>query len=149
LAGEQVREALEWVIRRQAAGPLELKATCAPQYARLATEYLKANPGAAGAERIRAMLRGRGCQAGTGVIFVACDGEVFPCGYLPVSCGNVLRTDLREIWNNSPVLRALRDLEGLSGKCGRCDYKRLCAGCRARALAATGDYLSEEPWCDF
>ena len=93
------------------------------------------------------MLRGRGCLGGVGVIFVSHEGEVFPCGYLPRSCGNVLRESLDAIWLRSPVLADLRDFDKLSGKCGHCEFRAACGGCRARAYAATGDMLAAEPIC--
>jgi len=140
---------LDWVVARQAGGPLELKATCAPQYHRVAAGWLARHGDAPGADRVRAATRGRGCLAGSGICFVSHAGEVFPCGYLPVSCGNVQQTALAEIWNGSDVLRRLRDLDQLGGACGRCQFKGVCGGCRARAYAATGDYLAEAPACAY
>jgi len=156
LSPAQVEEALEWVCRMQARGRIELKATCAPHYYRVARQWLARREGApAGghppgqADHVRAAVRGRGCLAGVGVLFVSSAGEVFPCGYLPVSCGSVRRADLGEIWRSSGVLRRLRDYELLTGKCGCCEYRAVCGGCRARAYAATGDYLAEEPMCTY
>lgn len=91
----------------------------------------------------------KGCLAGQAVCFVSHTGEVFPCGYLPVSSGNVTRTPLPEIWRRSPVFADLRDDSKLEGKCGCCEYSKVCMGCRARAYASTHDYLAEEPNCDF
>jgi AdoMet-dependent heme synthase len=54
-----------------------------------------------------------------------------------------------EIWKNSQVFKQLRDFNELKGKCGVCEYKRVCGGCRARAYEATGDYLAEEPLCSY
>ncbi len=89
----------------------------------------------------------KGCLAGSAICFVSHTGEVFPCGYLPVSAGNVTRQPLREIWANAPVFRQLRDLERLEGKCGWCEFRKVCLGCRARAYSATGNYMAEEPYC--
>ena len=89
----------------------------------------------------------RGCLAGTGVCFVSHKGEVYPCGYLPISAGNVRRQPFKEIWESAPVFQELRDPDHLKGKCGLCEYRFVCEGCRARAYAATGDYLDEEPCC--
>jgi len=91
----------------------------------------------------------KGCLAGQAVCFVSHTGEVFPCGYLPVSSGNVKETPLPEIWRRSPVFANLRDDSKLEGKCGCCEYKKVCMGCRARAFATTRDYLAEEPNCGF
>ena len=80
--------------------------------------------------------------------FVSHTGEVFPCGYLPVSAGNVLKQSMESIWADSEVFGRLRDDDQLEGKCGICEYKRVCMGCRARAFyAENGNYMAEEPFC--
>ncbi len=89
----------------------------------------------------------RGCLAGTGVCFISHRGEVYPCGYLPVLAGDLGRQTFEEIWQNSPVFKLLRNSDNLKGKCGRCEFRNICMGCRARAFAATGDFLDEEPYC--
>jgi radical SAM protein with 4Fe4S-binding SPASM domain len=89
----------------------------------------------------------RGCLAGTGVCFVSHEGKVFPCGYLPVTAGDVRTRDFAAVWRGSPVFAVLRDPELLEGKCGICDHRDVCGGCRARAYSETGDFLAEEPWC--
>jgi radical SAM protein with 4Fe4S-binding SPASM domain len=89
----------------------------------------------------------KGCLAGTGVCFVSHEGEVFPCGYLPVLAGDLKKQPFVEIWNNSVVFEQLRDTGNLKGKCGCCEFRNVCMGCRARAFAATGDMLDPEPFC--
>jgi len=89
----------------------------------------------------------KGCLAGTGVCFISHEGEVFPCGYLPVIAGDLRKQTFDEIWQNAEVFNALRDTGNLKGKCGCCEFRNVCMGCRARAFAATGDYLDEEPFC--
>lgn len=89
----------------------------------------------------------RGCLAGSGVCFVSYQGEVFPCGYLPVIAGDLRRQTFAEVWEASPVFQELRNTGNLKGKCGRCEFRNVCLGCRARAYAATGDYMQEEPFC--
>lgn len=91
----------------------------------------------------------KGCLAGQAVCFVSHTGEVFPCGYLPVSSGNVNETPLPTIWRESRIFADIRDDSKLTGKCGICEYKRVCMGCRARAYAAMGDYMAEEPNCGY
>src|SRR3954470_11806798 len=91
----------------------------------------------------------RGCLAGTSVCFISNEGAVYPCGYLPVSAGDTRVQRFADIWNDSPVFRDLRDPEALDGKCGACRYVALCGGCRARAYAATGSFLAEEPFCSY
>ena len=89
----------------------------------------------------------KGCLAGTGVAFISYQGDVYPCGYLPALAGNLHRQSLAEIWENAPVFQQLRDTNNLKGKCGYCEFRNICMGCRARAFAATGDYMDEEPFC--
>ncbi len=89
----------------------------------------------------------KGCLAGTAVCFISNQGEVYPCGYLPALAGDLKKQSFAEIWENSVVFNQLRDVNNLKGKCGCCEFRNVCMGCRARAFAATGDYLDEEPFC--
>jgi AdoMet-dependent heme synthase len=89
----------------------------------------------------------KGCLAGTGVCFVSHEGEVYPCGYLPALAGDLRKQPFADIWANSVVFNQLRDTGNLKGKCGCCEFRNVCMGCRARAFAATGDFLDEEPFC--
>ena len=91
----------------------------------------------------------KGCLAGTGVLFISHRGEIFPCGYLPVEAGNIRKQHLQEIWQHSPLFSALREPDLLGGKCGICEFKKVCSGCRARAYGMTMDYLGEEPFCTY
>jgi AdoMet-dependent heme synthase len=89
----------------------------------------------------------KGCLAGTGVCFISHMGEVFPCGYLPVIAGDLRKQTFAEIWDGAKVFEELRQADNLKGKCGCCEFRNVCMGCRARAYAATGDFLDEEPFC--
>ena len=89
----------------------------------------------------------KGCLAGTAVCFISHQGEVYPCGYLPALAGDLKKQSFSDIWENSFVFHQLRDVNNLNGKCGCCEFRNVCMGCRARAYAATGNYLDEEPFC--
>ena len=89
----------------------------------------------------------KGCLAGTAVCFLSHQGEVYPCGYLPALAGDLKKQRFADIWENSFVFQQLRDVNNLQGKCGCCEFRNVCMGCRARAFAATGNYLDEEPFC--
>lgn len=91
----------------------------------------------------------KGCLAGTGVCFISHRGEVFPCGYLPVEAGNIRAQPFQEIWEGSPLFAELRNPDLLTGKCGLCEFKNVCGGCRARAYGMTYEYLGEEPFCTY
>ncbi|MGZ8874595.1 MAG: radical SAM protein [Halobacteriota archaeon] len=89
-----------------------------------------------------------GCSAGRGFVYIKPDGDVWPCPFIEMSCGNVRELPFRRIWKQSPVFEDLRHRETrLKGRCGECEYRRLCGGCRGRTLALTGDYLNEDPSC--
>lgn len=148
LSAERYEETLRWFCEQESKLPLQLKATCAPQYQRI-TRQLRRSPQAkpSGGHPQGLDSVTRGCLAGWGFCFISHRGEVQPCGYLERSCGNVRQQPLSEIWRSAPVFTRLRDLGSYGGRCGRCEFKKVCGGCRARAYEATGDYLSEEPLC--
>lgn len=90
---------------------------------------------------------GIGCGAGLVGCAVKPNGRVFPCVGVPVEIGDLRRERLKDIWQTSSVLKALRNRRDIKGKCGRCEYKFVCAGCRGLAYAMTGDVMGEEPTC--
>jgi radical SAM protein with 4Fe4S-binding SPASM domain len=85
---------------------------------------------------------------GKGILFVAHDGEVYPAGFLPLGLGNIRSRPLHEIYRDDPLLRAIRAAR-FTGRCGRCEYADLCGGSRARAYAASGDPLGDDPACRY
>jgi len=138
---------LHWLYHRSKNAPIALKATCAPHYFRVMRQNAKAGGVVPAFETQGMDAVTKGCLAGSGVCFVSHVGEVYPCGYLPVSAGNVRRQSFEDIWENAEVFRVLRDDRNLEGKCGYCEYRRVCMGCRARAYGCTGNYLAPEPYC--
>ena len=86
---------------------------------------------------------------GRGFMFVSHDGRVSPSGFLPLEAGNVRETSPVDLYRDAPLFRALRDPTRLGGRCGRCRWRALCGGSRARAYALTGDPLAEEPTCPY
>jgi AdoMet-dependent heme synthase len=85
---------------------------------------------------------------GKGVLFVAHNGDVFPAGFLPLALGNVRRQRLSDIYRDSPLLQAIRRAH-FTGRCARCEFRDVCGGSRARAFAASGDPLGEDPACPY
>lgn len=88
-----------------------------------------------------------GCCAGRGFIYIKPNGDVMPCPFLPIICGNVREKPIDIIYNTSPLIHALQDRDNLSGSCGDCRYKKVCGGCRGRAYAMTCDIFAEDPAC--
>ncbi|MCU0847985.1 MAG: radical SAM protein [Spirochaetes bacterium] len=144
---EKYEEVLNWFYSMSKKVPIEIKATCAPHYYRIIRQRAKGEGRKLQLETDGMSAMTRGCLAGTGVCFISYRGEVQPCGYLPVSAGNVTENKFSDIWNGSAMFSELRDFNLLTGKCGICEYRGFCGGCRARAYYATGDYLAEEPFC--
>ena len=86
------------------------------------------------------------CPCGTQYCRITPDGKLTPCPYLPEVAGDLQTHRFAEIWRSAPLFRQLRE-GALGGKCGACDYRKLCGGCRARALALEGDVLAADPSC--
>ena len=88
-----------------------------------------------------------GTSDGNGIIFVGHDGSVYPSGFLPIKVGSILEKPISEIYRESELLISLRDRKNLAGKCGSCEYRKVCGGSRARAFYYTGSVLGEDPLC--
>ena len=91
----------------------------------------------------------RGVNEAKGFVFISHIGDVFPSGFLPLRAGNVKKHSLAEIYKSSELFIRLRDSSNLEGKCGRCEYRELCGGSRARAWAMTGDVFAADPLCAY
>jgi radical SAM protein with 4Fe4S-binding SPASM domain len=135
---------------------LNVKPSCAPQFMRVAKD-----------QNIDMSRWVRGCMAGIYYCRIYPSGEVTPCPYMPISLGNIRERSFKDIWFNSEVFKALRDFDQLKGKCGLCEHRCACGGCRARAYGVSaeqmdfcgdlkeptelgsGDYLAEDPWCKY
>ena len=149
ISAEEYEKTLSWLVKRKDEIPLSIKATCAPHYYRILRETARQEGKEVSFKTHELDAVTRGCLGGVGFCFVSHRGQVQPCGYLEVDSGNVRKQSFREIWKSSSVFLALRDQSQYSNKCGRCEYFRVCGGCRARAFEATGNYLEEEPLCTF
>ncbi len=88
-----------------------------------------------------------GLNDGNGCMFISHTGQIFPSGFLPIEAGRFPQDSIVSIYQESPIFKALRNPDALKGKCGRCEFRKVCGGSRARAFAVTGDYLAAEPDC--
>jgi len=163
LSSQEYEEMMERIAGLEVSQDLQIKVTCGPHYERVVRQAgLRKQPhqadmpaacphghGKGGHPGGKPMHSSKGCLAGVSVIFVGHQGDVFPCGYLPVNCGNVLEEKLSDIWHDSEDLARMRDSGELEGKCGVCGYKQVCGGCRGRAYAGSGNYMAEEPFCAY
>ncbi len=149
VSAETYEELLTWFYDESKKVPIELKATCAPHYHRVMRQRAKEDGTKLTIQSHGMAAVTKGCLAGSGVAFLSSKGQVQPCGYLPVKAGNIYEQSLKEIWESSEVFHDLRDPNNMKGKCGVCEYRMVCEGCRARAFAKDGDYLAEEPYCSY
>jgi AdoMet-dependent heme synthase len=149
ISAEEYEKTLGWLVRHEDKIRLPIKATCAPHYYRILRENARKEGREITFESHGLDAVTRGCLGGIGFCFVSHKGQVQPCGYLEVESGNIRQHPFPEIWKSSPVFLSLRDQAQYRGKCGPCEYFRVCGGCRARAFEATGNYLEEEPLCTY
>ncbi len=151
ISKEDYEDILEWHYQQEKdEDAILMRPTCAPHYYRVAPQRAKAE----GVTFERRSLSfstggGKGCIAAQSICLIDCFGNVKPCSYFPRIAGNVKDTPFREIWENSTLFKELRDFKSYKGKCGECEFLNVCGGCRARADAVHGDYLAEEPFCNY
>jgi radical SAM protein len=150
---QRAEEVLEWAAglnARPGKGSLIVTTTEAPQLKRVIAQRRATRPAAAPdapAHGQRAAHHGGGIRDGNGILFISHIGDICPSGFLEVSAGNIRRDDLVEVYRHFPMFTALRDPQGFAGRCGQCEYTWVCGGSRARAYAASGDLLGEDPLC--
>jgi len=145
----EYEETLNWFYDQREKTPLQLKATCAPHYYRILRQRAKKDGKSVTFQSHGLDAVTRGCLGGTGFCFISHKGIVQPCGFLNLNCGDITETSFKDVWNKSDIFLSLRNYDNLKGKCGACEYKSVCGGCRARAFEATGDFLAEEPLCSY
>ncbi|HBT76910.1 MAG TPA: radical SAM/SPASM domain-containing protein [Planctomycetaceae bacterium] len=90
-----------------------------------------------------------GITDGRGIMFVANNGEIYPAGFLPLKCGRFPNDSVVDVYREHPTFKALQNPDHFKGMCGRCEYRHVCGGSRARAYAVTGDPLEAEPDCAY
>jgi radical SAM protein with 4Fe4S-binding SPASM domain len=140
---------LHWFYQMRNEVPLHLKATCSPQYYRILRQEAHKKKEQVDYSTYGLDAVSRGCLAGTAFCFISSTGVVQPCGYLELKCGDLTESSFGTVWHNSQVFNQLRDFSSYKGKCGRCEFLKVCGGCRARAYEKSGDFLAEEPLCSY
>jgi radical SAM protein with 4Fe4S-binding SPASM domain len=126
--------------QRRHLGRMMVRAKCAPHFMRLVHQLAPESPLADYATR---------CPCGTQYCRVTPDGQLTPCPYIPTSAGDLRTSRFADVWRDAPLFRELRSGAALGGRCGRCEYRTVCGGCRARALALDGDMMAEDPACAY
>ncbi len=130
-----------WSVPAGRAGGLLIRAKCAPHFRRIIWELDPTSP------LLRNYAHGS-CPAGKYYCRITPEGDVTPCPYMPVSAGNLRERSFADLWHSAGVFNDLREPK-LGGRCGACEFSKICGGCRCRAYAAYGDYLAEDPACAY
>jgi radical SAM protein with 4Fe4S-binding SPASM domain len=127
--------------QRRQLGRMMVRAKCAPHFMRLAHQRAPDSP---------LLHYSTRCPCGTQYCRITPDGQLTPCPYIPTSAGDLRTSGFAALWRDAPLFRVLRSGgDALGGRCGRCEYRGVCGGCRARALALEGDILAEDPSCSY
>lgn len=125
--------------------PFAVKTTEGHHFRRVLVQSLGARVG----KQRPGMRSPLGIRDGRGVMFISHTGVVSPSGFLPFDCGNVRDEHPADIYRHHPLFVSLRDNDALGGKCGRCEFRAVCGGSRARAYGMTGDPFAEDPACEY
>jgi radical SAM protein with 4Fe4S-binding SPASM domain len=148
LNAEQCEDAFATLWHQSQCRPYVIKTTEAPHYRRFLVQHRlpKSEQGETAAAN---RFFSQGVNDGKGVMFISHAGIVHPSGFLPIACGVFPLQNVVSVYQESPVFRALRDPDRLSGKCRACEFRRVCGGSRSRAYAVTGDAFAAEPDCAY
>ncbi|HEY7364682.1 MAG TPA: radical SAM protein [Methylomirabilota bacterium] len=130
-----------WSLPVGRADGLLIRAKCAPHFRRILWQLNPESP------LLKNYAHGS-CPAGKYYCRITPQGDVTPCPYMPVAAGNLRRTSFAQLWREAPVFADLRE-PALGGRCGACEFAKVCGGCRCRAYATSGDYLAEDPACAY
>ncbi len=144
VTAEQTEHLLEWLYDFSKTAPFAIKTTEAHHYRRVALQKATAE---GNRRRLQALRRGFGIRDGSGILFISHIGEITPAGFLPIVVGNVRTDHVVQVYREHPLFVALRNPDGYQGKCGVCEYRKVCGGSRAQAYAYTGDPLGSDPTC--
>jgi radical SAM protein with 4Fe4S-binding SPASM domain len=149
ISPERGEELMNWIFDLAREAPFAIKTTEAPSYRRVALNRMRASNTSLSAMKASSVYKGFEIRDGHGIVFVSSTGEVYPSGFLPLSCGNVRTNSLVEIYRDSPLFRALHSPDRFQGKCGACEARHICGGSRARAFAHTDNPLESDPFCPY
>ena len=149
LDAPEAERTLRWLDANSGRWPFVATTTEAPHYRRVVLQRLRAEGRPATDIAAHPVTRSFGLRDGNGIMFIAANGDVTPSGFLPLVAGNVRRADPIEIYREDAMFRALRAPDRFRGRCGRCAYREVCGGSRARAWAMTGDVFASDPLCAY
>jgi heme b synthase len=149
ISPDEYEKTLTWFYEQREKVPLQFKPTCAPHYYRIFRQNERAKGITVTPETHGLDAMSKGCMGGQSFAFVSNTGKVQICGFLDVECGDIRKEPFSVIWDTSKVFKEMRAWDDYNGRCGYCEFRKVCGGCRARAFAFTGNYMDEEPFCTY
>ncbi|MFQ5737013.1 MAG: heme b synthase [Thermodesulfobacteriota bacterium] len=146
---EEYEKTLTWFYEMRDKVPIQFKPTCAPHYYRIFRQKEREKGVTVTPETHGMDAMSKGCMGGQSFAFVSNTGKVQICGFLEQECGDIRKESFSKIWDTSEVFKQMRAWDDYNGRCGYCEFRKVCGGCRARAFAFTGNYMDEEPFCTY
>ena len=132
-----LRELVE--LEREMRGHMLVRSKCQPALMRLVHQNAPDSP---------LLNYSTRCPCGVQYCRITPDGKLTPCPYLPEVAGDLRTQSFAKVWNEAPLFQSIRGRD-LNGKCGSCEFQKVCGGCRARAFARTGDWLGPDDSCAY
>ena len=153
ITAEDCERVLNYLYDLSLTTPFGIKTTEAPHFHRVIWQR-EHDVAAGGTIRVpgvkrRGLRSPRGVTDGNGFLFIDHLGNICPSGFLPLARGNVRTDNLGTIYRDDELFLKLRDTSALGGKCGRCEFRDICGGSRARAFADTGAMMASDPLCAY
>ncbi len=149
ISPEEYERILNWIYEQREKVPIQFKPTCAPHYYRIFRQREKNKKRITSYSHYELDFMTKRCMGGQSFAFISHIGKVQICGFLEIEAGDLRKENynFKFIWDNSPLFQNIRNIDQYNGRCGYCEFRYICGGCRARAFAISGDYLNEEPYC--
>jgi len=154
ITAQETEEAFAWLYEYSKEAPFRIKTTEGPHYRRVALQRGAPSIEPSGGAVVSGTGSGGGrfipgMNDGSGFLFIGSKGVIHPSGFLPLAAGNVRHDSLLRVYREHPLFVALRDPDRLEGRCGRCEFRAICGGSRARAFGLTGNVFAEDPACAY
>lgn len=160
LSAPQYEDILHWLYEVSLTSRFHVKTTEAHHFRRVVAQHRakqrqEGDRALAAGESLHPFFGGRaptkavGTSDGNGFVFISATGDVTPSGFFPLPAGNVRERALADIYQNTPLFQQLRNKDLLEGKCGRCEFRGVCGGSRARAYAESGNPLAPDSRCSY
>ena len=88
------------------------------------------------------------CSAADSLITVDEFGNVMPCRRMPIVCGNVFESSLKDVYYNNEIFIDLRE-KNIPKECEKCHFASFClGGAKCQSYAVYNDFNKKDPGCN-